>query len=312
MKFTKALRLSLTCWRTMLKSLVMQLCVLFLVVALSVFLFGNLTTEVLTAFENMGVSQTLSDFVQSVVSGTLTSQAITRYVAELTEGLSGVIEAIPNLFNRIEFAYAIFVLILCLLYVLVTLPSMPVNYALGEFMQTNAKRPITWYVFKKLRKNIGYVCYRMIYEGIFNMLILFSFVGFYIMSSIVMSHYAVYFALFIAIVLFSAKSTLLAFWLPTLTTNEWSVRRSMSQGIATVITRFWHVFYKLIIVNVIALEVVILLNYFFPHQATVAVSLLLLFVASYVNQCISMVEYFDATERKYFYKKLKSFDEVMA
>ena len=182
MKFTKALRLSLSCWNTMVKGLVMQLCVLFLMVALSVFLFGNLTTEVLTAFENLGVLNTVSDALQSIVSGTLTSQAITQYVDKLSQGIAGVIEAIPNLFNRIEFAYAIFVLILCVMYMLVTLPSMPVNYALGEFMQTNAKRPITWYVFKKLGINLGYVSYRMIYAGIFNMLIVFSFVGFYILS----------------------------------------------------------------------------------------------------------------------------------
>ena len=312
MKFTKSLKLSLTCWKTMLKGLVMQLCVLFFVVALSVFAFGSFANEVLTAFQEVGISQTIANAVQTVVTGNLTSQAITRYVNELAQGFAGVIDEIPNLFNRIEFAYLIFVLILCLFYFLVKLPSMPVNYSIGEFMQTNAKRPITWYVFKKLSKNLGYVGYRMIYEGVFNMLIVFSFVGFYIMSSIVLSHYAFYFALFIAIVLFTAKSTLLAFWLPALTTNEWSVRRSMSQGIANVATCFWHVFYKFIVVNVIALEAVILLNYFFPHQVTVAVSMLLLFIAGYVNQCIGMVEYFEATNRKYFYKKLKSFDEVMA
>jgi len=312
MKFTKALRLSLSCWNTMVKGLVMQLCVLFLMVALSVFLFGNLTTEVLTAFENLGVLNTVSDALQSIVSGTLTSQAITQYVDKLSQGIAGVIEAIPNLFNRIEFAYAIFVLILCVMYMLVTLPSMPVNYALGEFMQTNAKRPITWYVFKKLGINLGYVSYRMIYAGIFNMLIVFSFVGFYILSSVVLSHYAFYFALFMAIVLLSAKSTFFAFWLPTLTTEGLSVRRSMSQGIATVITRFWHVFYKIIIVNVITLELIIVLAYFFPHQAMVAVSVVLLLIAGYVTQCIGMVEYFEATRRKYFYKKLRSFDEVVA
>ena len=281
-------------------------------VALSVFLFGNLTTEVLTAFENLGVLNTVSDALQSIVSGTLTSQAITQYVDKLSQGIAGVIEAIPNLFNRIEFAYAIFVLILCVMYMLVTLPSMPVNYALGEFMQTNAKRPITWYVFKKLGINLGYVSYRMIYAGIFNMLIVFSFVGFYILSSVVLSHYAFYFALFMAIVLLSAKSTFFAFWLPTLTTEGLSVRRSMSQGIATVITRFWHVFYKIIIVNVITLELIIVLAYFFPHQAMVAVSVVLLLIAGYVTQCIGMVEYFEATRRKYFYKKLRSFDEVVA
>ncbi len=296
----------------MLKGLMMQLFMLFLVVALMVFLFGNLTTEVLTAFETMGVSQTISDAVQSIVSGTLTSQTVTQLVSDLSQGIAGVIDAIPNLFNRIESAYAIFVLIVCLMYVLVTLPSMPVNYELTEFMQTNAKRPIIWYVFKKLGKNFGYVGYRMIYDGIFNMLILFSFVGFYIMSSIVLSHYAVYFSLFIAVVLFTAKTTLMSFWLPTLTTSDLSVRNSMSQSIATVITRFWHVFYKLIIVYIVALEVIVLLNYFFPHQITVAVSLLLMFITGYVTQCVSMVEYFEATGKKYFCKKLKSFDEVVA
>ena len=312
MKFTKALRLSLTCWKTMLKGLVMQLCTLFFMVAVSVFLFGNLTTEILTELENMGISQTISNLMQSMVSGTLTAEMVTQFVSELSNGISGVIDAIPNLFNRIEFAYLIFVLILCLLYILVTLPSMPINYAIGEFMQTNAKRPITWYVFKKFKQNMGYVGYRMIFEGVFNMLILFSFVGFYILSSIVLSHYALYFALFVAIVLLSAKSTLLAFWLPTLTTTNLPTRRSMSQGIATVITRFWHVFYKIIIVYVIAMELVVLLNYFWLHEVTVIVSLALLFVAGYVVKCICMVEYFDATNRKFFYKKLKSFDDVVA
>lgn len=312
MKFTKSLRLSLTCWKTMVKGLLMQLLVLFLVVALSVFLFGNLTTEIITAFENLGISKTISDTVQSIVSHTLTLDTISQLVSDLAKGVGGVIESIPNLFNRIEFAYVIFVLILCLMYFLITLPSMPVNYALGEFMQTNAKRPITWYVFKKLGKNLAYVGYRMIYEGIFNMLIFFSFVGFYITSSIVLSHYALYFALFIALVLYSAKTTFFAFWLPTLTTNEISVRRSMSQSIATVITRFWHVFYKIIIVQVVTLEVILLLNYFMPHPLTVALSLVLLSISNYVTQCVSMVEYFEATGKNYFYKKLKSFDEVMA
>lgn len=303
MKIRNSLRISGSCWQLWLKTMLLQIVIIAIVVALCVMLFGSLVPAVFDALNKLQLGEFLSDTITSIANGTFDAQEFSAALEQKVNEIKQAIESIPNLFNRIEISYVIMLVIMCVYRMLIAAPDLTTALSLNEFMTTNARRPFTWYFLKRFWTSFKFVLLQFLVTFPLDLIVIFASVGFYLLFLITFKWWTVIPAMIIALALYTLRFCLFAFWLPSIA-DGMSVKDALTNNFAKLPGHFWSVYYKTFIVLAILMIAVTVGNYFLLSEWTAVVSAILSLIAFYIIKCINMVEYFEANNRPYFSKRV--------
>ena len=301
----KPLSLATFNWKVLIKSILYQILLLALVLALGYTIFGNLIDDLFQLINENHISDFVSETISAIVSGEFDS---VKFSSDLNEVISNWQEGISSLrhpFGLMELTYILFVLIVIMYRLLVSLTDVSVECQLDEFMTSNASRPFTWFFFKKQDRTWGFALLQTVLALPLDILIVTGSIGFYLLFLIAFNWWTIIPVAIIALLMYTVRLTLFAFCLPSVTCQNLHTREAFKQGLSSIVSRFWRVFWKTLIVVCLMAVVSILAIVFIEN--TWIMSLVFTvpnFVLFFYLKCINIVEYFRANNRPFFHKRV--------
>ncbi len=303
--FKKAFTLAGYNWKVMLKALICQVLILALVASLCFLIFGGLVEDCLQIFETVDLSDFLAETITHIVNGEFEFRIFSDRLAQIIEEAGNAIESIPNIWNRVEVSYVAFVCIFLAYRMLVSISDLSAGFQLQEFMTSNATRPFSWYFVKKFASSLKFVFLQTLLALPLDLFVILSSVGVCLALSVFMGWWAIVPSITVLLVLYSARLSYFAFWLPVASTEELGIGKSLTRSASLIPFRFWGVFWKTLVI-VFIMAVCFSLSVVFGNNnvvtlATSSIPSLLLF---FLLKCVNFVEYFTATNRPFFCKKV--------
>ena len=301
----KSLSLAAFNWKVLLKSIVYQILLLALMLALGFTLFGNLIDDLIRVINDNHISDFLYRAINAIVGGEFDSATFTEELSEVIKNWHDGIASLRHPFGVMELTYILFVLIVVLYRLLVSLTDVSVACQLDEFMTSNASRPFTWFFFKKQGKTWKFALLQTALALPLDALILTGSVGFYLLFLIAFNWWTIIPVCVIAILMYAVRLTVFAFCLPAVVNDELHTRDAFKSGMALIIKRFWRVFWKTLIV-VCVMVVISVLSILYISNTWVKTFLLTVpnFVLFFYLKCVNIVDYFQAENRPFFYKRV--------
>lgn len=302
----KSLKIAALNWKVMLKSILCQI----LIAALTFAIAYVAMSETVNDIVNIYLQNNLGDFVantfRSVVDGSFDSDAFSAELTSLIAQLRDDITAIRNYWGSVELSYVLFFVVFVIYRIFLSLTDVTAGCQIEEFMTSNARRPFTWYFVKKQGQMWLFAILQAVVALPLDLLIIFGTIGFYLTYLVAFASWTIIPAVIICAVLFAARFTLTSFCLPSVVCNaDMGVEKAFRAGISTVIGRFWSVFWKnLLATAVIFALTVIGATYIKSPVATFLVATVPSLMIFYVLKCINFCEYFVATDRPFFSKRV--------
>ena len=189
---------------------------------------------------------------------------------------------------------------------LVYITDVTVDCQLDEFMTSNASRPFTWYFFKKQGRTWQFALLQIAFALPLDTLIACGSIGFYLLFLPAFNRWAIIPVAIIVLLLYVARLSLFAFCLPAVACEtNLSTHMAFRRGLSLIVTRFWHVFWKtLIVVCLMAAISLVSILYVSNPIVSAVLSTVPNFVLFFYLKCINIVEYFRADNRPFFYKRV--------
>ena len=275
-------------------------------IALGLIIFGELIDDVIQLLRENHVGEFASQTINSIIAGEFDSDLFTTQLGELITNVRQSISSVRLPWGGVTMSYVLFCVIFIVYRMLVSLTDVAAACQLEEFMTSNASRPFTWFFFKKQGKTWNFVILQTLLTLPFDILIVCGTVGFYLMFLLAFNWWTIIPVGVIALLFYVARQTLFAFCLPAVTVQEeMSVRSAFRLGLSKIISRFWHVFWKTLIVICLmaAISVVCVLYIGNSILSTVATTVPN-FVLFFYLKCVNIVEYFNTDNRPFFYKRV--------
>ena len=302
----KSLKLASHNWRVLIKSIIYQAVLLALIIALGVLIFGNLADDLLHVWSENNVADFVNNSLNSIVSGEFNSDVFADELGALIANVQQSISDIQLPWGGVALSYVAICAILVVYRLLVSITDVTVDCQLNEFMTSNANRPFTWYFFKKQGRTWQFALLQAAFAIPLDVLIICGSVGFYLMFLLAFNWWTIIPVAVLAVLFYVVRLTLFAFCLPSVACEEdMSTRDAFKHGLSTVVGRFWHVFWKTLIV--VALMAAISIISILFVQNTIAKAILSTvpnFVLFFYLKCVNIVEYFRADNRPFFYKRV--------
>ncbi len=293
-------------WKVLIKSIVYQMLLLALIVALGYLIFGNAVDDAVTIIHDNNVSDFVVESINSVIDGDFDSRQFATRLSELIAELRKSISSIRLPFGGVTMSYVLFCVIFVVYRLFVSLTDVAAACQLEEFMTSNAERPFSWFVIKKQGVTWKFVLLQTVFVLPVDILIVVGCMGFYVLFLLAFNWWTVIPVVIIAVALYVFRLTAFSFTLPSVVCNEGSVRRAFKQGLARSMLRFWSVFWQTLVVVCLMLATSVLCMMFIGNAIVkTAVSSLVNFVLFFYIKCINMVEYFRFDNRPFFYKRVE-------
>ena len=299
----KSLKLASYNWRVLLKSIFYQAALLALVIALGVLVFGSFVDDLLRVVNDNQISEFLYNSVNSIFAGEFDGDV---FANDLSTLIANVQASLESLWNEVVLSYLAICGIFIVYRLFVSLTDVTVDCQLDEFMTSNADRPFTWYFFKKQGKTWKFALMQMAFALPLDVMIACGSVGLFLMCLPAFGWWSIIPVAFVALTLYAMRLTLFAFCLPaTVCEEDLSARKAFRHGLSVIFTRFWHVFWKTVIV-VCLMAAISLVSILYVNNAiaSTALSTVPNFVLFFYLKCINIVEYFRADNRPFFYKRV--------
>ncbi len=293
-------------WKVLIKSILYQMLLLALIVALGYLIFGNLVDDVITVIHDNNVNSFLADTVNSIMNGDFDSEQFAARLSELISQLRKAISTIRLPFGGVTMSYVLFCIIFVVYRLFVSLTDVAAACQLEEFMTSNAERPFVWFVIKKQGVTWKFVLLQTAFALPIDILIAVGCMGFYVLFLLAFNWWTVIPVIAIAVLLYVVRLTFFSFTLPSVVCNEGSVSKAFKYGLARSLLRFWSVFWKTLVVVCLMLASSILCLMFIGNAIVkTAVTSLINFVLFFYIKCVNMVEYFRFDNRPFFYKRVE-------
>ena len=301
----KPLKLASHNWKVLIKSIVYQALLLALVIALGSLIFGNLFDELYRVLRASEIKDFLYNTVNSIFSAEFNSE---QFATELGKVIANMQDSISNVnmpFGGVTLSYVVFVVILVVYRLLVSLTDVACDCQLEEFMTANAERPFIWFFIKKQGRTWQFVLLQTALVLPLDILIVCGSVGFYLMFLIAFNWWTIIPVLLIALLFYVIRQTLFAFCLPAVVCEDMPTSKAFAFGLSKIMTRFWHVFWKTLVVMclMVAIAVVSLMFITNPIVSTIVLTVPN-FVLFFYLKCVYIIEYFQADNRPFFYKRV--------
>ena len=301
----KSLSLASHNWKVLVKSIVYQILLLALVLALGYTLFGNLIDDFVRLFNDNHISDFFTDTINAIIEGEFDSKLFTEQLNEVISNVQDGISSVRHPFGVMELTYVLFVAIVVLYRMLVSITDVAVECQLEEFMTSNASRPFTWFFFKKQGRSWQFVLMQTALCLPLDILVVTGSVGFYLLFLIAFNWWTIIPVCVIALLMYAVRLTVFAFCLPSVACEDMPTRDAFKHGLSLITKRFWRVFYKTLIV-VALMSVVSVLSLLFIQNTWVKtlVSIVPNFVLYFYLKCVNIVDYFRTDNRPFFYKRI--------
>ena len=301
----KSLSLATFNWKVLLKSILYQILLLALVLALGFTIFGNLIDDLIRVINDNHISDFVSETISAIVSGEFDSAQFTAQLNEVISNLQEGISSLRHPYGVVELSYVLFVLIVLLYRLLVSLTDVSVMCQLDEFMTSNASRPFSWFFFKKQGRTWKFALLQTALALPFDILIVTGSIGFYLLFLIAFNWWTIIPVCVIALLLYTVRLTFFAFCLPAVACEEMPARDAFKRGLSGIINRFWRVFWKtLIVVCVMVVLSVLSIMYIGNTWVKTLVLTVPNFVLFFYLKCVNIIDYFQAYNRPFFYKRV--------
>lgn len=303
MLFNKAMGLAVHNWKVMVKALICQILILALIIALCYLIFGSFVDDVINVLAAGEWGKFLSETVESVANATFNGNDFAEKLAANIEKTQQAIEAIPNIWNRVEVSYVSFIALLLLYRILISFSDVAVSFQLEEFLTSNTARPFTWFLAKKFGESCKFSLLQMAVTLPLDILVLLGSTGICLIFVLTLKWWSIIPAVFILLILYSARLAYFAFWLPAISADNLTVSQAFKKGLATIPYRFWQVFWKTFVMiclmaAIFLASVLYLQNHVLKFVLSVVPNLILFFLL----KCVNFVEYFENAHRPYFVK----------
>lgn len=303
----KPLSLASFNWKVLLKSLFCQVLVLAIVMAFGVTVFGDLARDVMRVLGESNLREFANSTIASIMNGTFNSADFTAQLNAVISNVQENIKSIhyPFAWGGATLSYIVVILTLLVYRLFVSYTDVTVECQLEEFMTSNASRPFIWFLLKKQGRTWAFSALQLLCTVPLDLLILTGCLGLYLTFLIAFGWWTIIPVLIIALVLYAARQTVFAFCLPAVVCEDMSARQAFKYGASRIVFRFWSVFWKTLIVigSMTAISAAALVCISNPVWCTVVITIpnLLLF---FCLKCVNIVEYFNAHNRPYFYKRV--------
>jgi hypothetical protein len=291
-------------WPLLIKSLFAQMLILALIVALCFVFFYDVSKTVVDLVEELGLVDVVMDTITQIADQTFNSADFAVLLEEKIAQVTDAIERLPNLFNRVEFAYFMAILAICLYRMLISSADMTVMHSLKEFMTTNAKRPFIWYYVKKANDSFRFVLLQFLIAFPLDLIIFFGSCGFYLLFLVSFKWWTIYPAISLALFMYSFRHALFAFWLPAIAVNDCGAREGFRIGIRQITGRLWSVFLYTFVVTLCMLAVWLLTYFFLPATLATILASLVSFIGFFILKAINLVYFFESNNMPYFSEKV--------
>lgn len=303
----KSLNLASHNWKALLKSILYQALLLALVIALGVVIFGGLIDDLVQIFNENHVNDFLYNNINSIVAGEFNSEQFAADLSAMIGNIRQTISSVRFPWGGVTMTYALVSVIFVLYRMLVSITDVAVGCQIEEFMTSNAERPFTWFFVKKQGRSWNFVLLQTALVLPLEILIICGSIGFYLLGMVAFSWWAIIPVAVLALLFYVARLSIFAYCLPSVVCQEeLSTRKAFKQGISMAITRFWHIFWKtLVVVCIMAVISVISIMFIKNTVASAVMTTVPNFVLFFYLKCVNMVEYFRANNRPYFYKRVE-------
>ena len=294
-------------WKVLLKSILYQALLLALVIALGYVVFGDLVDDLIKIFNENNVKDFVYNTINALVAGEFDSAQFATELSGLISDMQQSISSLKLPWGGVTLSYVLFGVIFVAYRLLVSLTDVAAGCQLEEFMTSNAERPFSWYFVKKQGKSWKFVLLQTALVLPFDILIICGSVGFYLLFLFALKWWAIIPVAILALLFYVARLSIFSFCLPSVVCQEeMSTRKAFKLGMSKAMTRFWHVFWKTLIV-VCLMAAISVISIMFVDNALVSTALITIpnFVLFFYLKCINMVEYFQADNRPYFYKRVE-------
>lgn len=301
----KSLSLASFNWRVLLKSILCQILLLALVLALGFTIFGNLIDDLIKLFNDNHISDFVSETIGAIVAGEFDSAHFTTQLNEVISNWQDGITSVRHPFGVVELTYILFVAIFVLYRMLVSVTDVTVECQLEEFMTSNASRPFSWFFFKKQGRTWQFVLLQTAFCLPLDILVVTGSIGFYLLFLIAFNWWTIIPVCVIALLMYTVRLTFFSCCLPAVACEAMPTRDAFKHGLSVAIKRFWHVFWKtLIVVCVMVVLSVLSIMYIENTWVKTVVSTVPNFVLYFYLKCVNIIEYFQADNRPFFYKRI--------
>ena len=301
----KSLSLATFNWKVLIKSILFQILLVALVIALGYTVFGNLVDDLIHVINDNHVADFVSETISAIVNGEFDSADFTTRLNELISNLQGGISSLRHPYGVVELTYILFVLIVVMYRLLVSLTDVSVVCQLDEFMTSNASRPFTWFFFKKQGRTWKFALLQAALTLPLDILIVTGSVGFYLLFLIAFNWWTIIPVGVIALLLYAVRLTLFAFCLPSVACEDLPTRVAFKRGLSLIVGRFWRVFWKTLIVVCVMAVVSVLSIMYVSNTWIMSVAVTVPnFILYFYLKCVNIVDYFKADNRPFFYKRV--------
>lgn len=301
----KPLRLASHNWKVLLKSILYQALLLALIVALGSLIFGNLFDDITRLIRENDIKDFLYNTVNSIFSAEFNSEQFADELGDMIANMQQSISSVRMPWGGVTMSYLLFILILVIYRLLVSLTDVACDCQLEEFMTANAERPFTWFFVKKQGKTWQFVLLQTALVLPLDILIVCGSVGFYLMFLIAFNWWTIIPVALIALLFYVIRQTLFAFCLPAVVCEELSMRKAYKVGLSKIMTRFWQVFWKTLVVMCLMVGIAVVSLMFIENPLVSTIVLTVPnFILFFYLKCVYIVEYFQSDNRPYFYKRV--------
>lgn len=301
----KSLSIASFNWKVLFKSLFCQVLVLVLILAFVVTVFGGLATDILNVITASGIADFIQQTVSAIIDGTFDSSVFTQNLNGLISNIQQNIGSIRHPWGGMTLSYILVFVTMLVYRLFVAYTDVTVACQIEEFMTSNAERPFLWFLLKKQGRTWGFICLQLVLTLPLDIILLTGSIGLYLLFLVAFRWWTIIPAMIILVLLYAARQTMFAFCLPSVVCEETSVRQAFKKGLSQIAFRFWHVFWKTLIIMCLML-VISLVGVMFVGNgwALTAVVTVPNFILFFVLKCVNFVEYFESNNRPYFHKRI--------
>ncbi len=293
-------------WKVLLKSLVYQALLLALIVALGYLIFGDLVDDIAKVLKDNNVADLLSDTINEIVAGEFDNEGFASRLSALIADLRNSISSLRLPFGGVTMSYVLLCVIFVVYRLFVSLTDVAAACQLEEFMTSNAERPFTWFVIKKQGATWKFALLQTAFALPMDILIVSGCIGFYLLFLLAFSWWTIIPVVILGVLFYVMRQTFFAYTLPSVVCSEGSVRIAFKRGLARAPQRFWHVFWKTLIIVCLMLAISVLSVIFIDNAILkTALSTVPDFILFFYLKCVNMVEYFRFDNRPFFYKRVE-------
>ena len=301
----KSLKLASHNWKVLLKSILYQALLLALFIALGNLIFGRFFDEITKLIRENHVRDFLYNTINSIFSAEFNSE---QFAAELVDVIAKIQQAISSVgapWGGVTLSYVLVIVIFVIYRILVSLVDVACGHQLEEFMTANAERPLTWFFIKKQGRSWKFVLLQTAFVLPLDILIFSGSVGFYLLFLIAFNWWTIIPVAVIAFLFYVMRQTLFAFCLPAVVCEDLPTGKAFSLGLSKIMARFWHVFWKTLVVMCLMVVITVVSLMFIKNPIVSTIVLIVInFVLFFYLKCVNIVEYFQADNRPYFYKRV--------